>query len=175
MTWEYLSDKVPEFDYVKPVWLDYTTCGLSDTDPPKGQDKFVLESPKWTTTFDGTIMGMGTHVHDGGLRVQVFQNDKQICQSDSIYGGNPEYISPPIMMDNKALAEAMSVDNTHISQQSICYNSGMMKKGDTFHLKGTYDFSQHPPMLNNNAEPSDVMAISIMFIGIPRPGQKPQY
>jgi hypothetical protein len=169
MTWEYLSDKVPGFTWLKPVWLDVTTCGLSDVEAPKGKSVFTLESPKWVNKkLDGALVGMGTHVHDGGISVEVFQNSKPICTSISKYGQTAAYRSPPIQMENATLAKLMSAANVHISEQSICYNAGTTKKGDEFTIQGKYDFNKYKPMINDDAEPSDVMTIAIMFIALPQ-------
>src|ERR1700759_2593712 len=67
---------------LKPVWLDADQCGMSDVHPPKSKGSFTLSSQAWTPNIEGEVVGIGTHVHDGGksLRI-VVDNSTEACHS----------------------------------------------------------------------------------------------
>jgi hypothetical protein len=44
-------------------------------------------SPIWKVTDDGYILDIKPHLHDGGLNMTFYVNDKPACKSKAIYGG----------------------------------------------------------------------------------------
>jgi hypothetical protein len=136
-------------------------------DSPKGKTKFTIESVPWNTTFSGKILGVGSHLHDGGVRSVVTVNGKPICDAPASYGAPAAYKSPPVpsmpglKSDVKAL---MDKDSEHISHLQVCYNAAEIKEGDTLAIQGHYDYTERMPMVNDEGEYSDVMAIAILLV-----------
>jgi hypothetical protein len=171
MTYEYVPSTIKDFSNLKPVWLDIAQCGLSDVDAPKDETKYSLPALPWTSNVEGEILGVGGHVHDGGLNVDIELNKKTICDSKAVYGGRPEYLSPLADTGDKMMDMMMDKSRVHISDMGICYgkvdNLPTIKKGDVVDITGYYDYSKHAPMGDDAGNPSGVMAIAIMFVKQP--------
>jgi hypothetical protein len=65
MTYEYVSGTAEGYRQIKPVWLDLGRCLISDQ-TPKNNRAFSLESHEWTPNFNGDVLLMQSHLHDGG-------------------------------------------------------------------------------------------------------------
>jgi hypothetical protein len=40
--------------------------------------KFTEHSMPWTSPINGIVLGMGGHLHDGGVSIDFYQNDKMV-------------------------------------------------------------------------------------------------
>ena len=58
--YEYMSGpKKADWLTSKALWLDVTNCGASSVRPPPGKQQFKLASKKWTSPYDGVMLGVG--------------------------------------------------------------------------------------------------------------------
>jgi hypothetical protein len=173
MVWEYIPKIPSDFKNAKPVWLDVFQCGLSDVKPKSEEGKFKYEY-SWTSNVNGEILGVDTHLHDGGLNVDIRRNGRSICNSISKYGESEKYRSKAMEMESGGKGSkmmTMPTNTEHISSQSACYyeshNLGHLKKGDKLAMTGFYDYKEHAGMPKNNGKQSDVMVIAIMYVAVP--------
>jgi hypothetical protein len=135
------------------------TCGgspairLSQTGPTN------TTSGKFTFMEDGKILGARGHLHDGGVKVVMYLNDKFACASDAVYGVKGE--GEGGMMGHahgdeggkgakgaKAAAPKSGGGATSsiktISSMTACQGPFTVKKGDSMKLVAVYDLSKHP-------------------------------
>jgi hypothetical protein len=84
--YDYVEGHPARFEEVKPVWLDAAQCMTSEVSGRTPGAKFEFGSPAWTANFEGEVLGMGGHLHDGGMRLDVLVNNKIICSSMPYYG-----------------------------------------------------------------------------------------
>jgi hypothetical protein len=83
--------------------------------------------------MDGQIINAKGHLHDGGVRVVLELNGKEICDSKAVYGGDGgEGVSP----SGKPWET--------IRQMTQCTTPIDVKKGDVVGLKTYYDTKLHP-------------------------------
>lgn len=77
--------------WVKPFWADSYSCPAGTTwDVPGngGPDSVETLSKTWDMPFDGYIVGVGGHMHDGGIRMTTsHENGAVICENDASYAG----------------------------------------------------------------------------------------
>jgi hypothetical protein len=84
--YDYVDGHPARFEEVKPVWLDAAQCMTSEVSGRTPGAKFEFGSPAWTANFEGEVLGMGGHLHDGGMKLDVLVNNKVICSSLPYYG-----------------------------------------------------------------------------------------
>jgi hypothetical protein len=169
ITFEYINGKPKGFDDIRPVWFDVDQCGVSDV-RAKSSNSYVLNARTWHANFNGKVVGMAGHLHDGGINLVVSRNGAQVCDSKATYGGSPEYISPSMKMGGTLGIGGN--DNKHISHMTSCYTTdkhslGKVAPGQSWNLKAWYDYHKAPGMPTDSGKPSDVMAISIMYVAVP--------
>ena len=76
---------------IDPTWLDVENCSTNPVfDVAKGSGRRGIYKKRWTYTMhdSGTFVGLGGHLHDGGLRL-VLRNlttGTHMFTSDAIYG-----------------------------------------------------------------------------------------
>jgi hypothetical protein len=80
--YDYVEDHPSDYDEIKPVWLDVGQCGTSEIRGGSAGSSFKISSKPWTANFDGEIMGMGGHLHDGGSHLEMSVNNQVICTSE---------------------------------------------------------------------------------------------
>jgi hypothetical protein len=153
--YEYIEGKPEGWSSVKPVWLDADNCKTSEVPVPNGEKIFSVATPEWKANFEGDILGMGAHLHDGGVSAEIMWNGKLACDSRATYGigGAPDR--------KRAMTEE------HITNMSACATAKAMKKGDTFVVNGKYDLDAHPAMENINNKLSEIMVISVFYVKVP--------
>jgi hypothetical protein len=86
LDFEWVPGKVDELHEVGmgSVGLDCNLASLAFK-PPK--DKAITYTgANWTLTHDGYFVNFTPHLHDSGLNVKVFLNEKEVCESHAIYG-----------------------------------------------------------------------------------------
>lgn len=84
MTYDYFEGGLPkDWDSIQPVWFDADQCGTSEyvrpllplvpscpltnltrVKPLKQNGTFTVSGKAWTPNFDGTVAGLGGHLHD---------------------------------------------------------------------------------------------------------------
>jgi len=160
LTYDFVPGNGTGFRDVKPVWFDVAQCLTSEVWPPKQNGQFTLTAPTWTANFDGEIIGMAGHVHDGGQLVTLEVDGQPICRSQASYGGDPQFVA------GKALSHHGSATE-HVSKMSICVNESLgikrVSKGQRWILKADYDYDKSKGMLHDNGRQENIMGIAIMF------------
>lgn len=127
------------------------------------------------------------HLHDGGTNVNIYLNDKVMCDSKAEYEGGmgdmgaaaaPAAAAPapaaPAPAKGMAGMKGMvrrdggphKPGEVHIKQMSTCSALGPLKKGDTVFIDANYDFQKFAGMKSNKGSYSDVMGIAILYIAV---------
>jgi hypothetical protein len=101
LSWELFDGARPEFRDAHVVWLStigslncvraaggprnpFGESNLTSAGVPKTLT-FSEKSVPWVSPVDGTILGMGGHVHDGATSLELFQNGRRLCESRAGY------------------------------------------------------------------------------------------
>jgi hypothetical protein len=100
LTYEIFDGPQPRFRDAHVVWLStigslncarsaslrnpFGQSNLTSTGVPKTL-AFSEKSMPWISPIDGTILGMGGHVHDGATSLELFQNGRRLCESKAGY------------------------------------------------------------------------------------------
>jgi hypothetical protein len=158
---------------LKPAWLDVDLCGLSEIKAPKDTGAFTIESMPWTPNFEGDIVGLGGHLHDGGVSLQILSNSsQQVCNSVAKYGETSRYIYHAA---NNSTAENMLAER-HISSMSTCFNQMMpvrkLEKSQSWILKGNYDYDRFAGNTEKDGTQQDIMGLALMYVAV-HPGGVP--
>jgi Stress up-regulated Nod 19 len=160
LTFDILPIETPGMHHMRPVWFDVAQCLTSDYPALKQNGSFQLLAPTWTADFDGDIVGMAGHLHDGGQNVTIYVDNKLICTSAATYGSEPEFISPHAMVPGSAVS--------HISKMNLCINDNLglkeLKKGQRWVLKADYDYDKDKGDLHDNGKQESIMGIAIMYV-----------
>jgi len=156
-------------DDVKTATLS-ATCGgspgikLSQTGPTN------TTSGKFYFMDDGKILGGRGHLHDGGVKVSMYLNDKFTCSSNAVYGekegdagmeghshggGGAKGAAPAKGGSGGALGGGLT-----ISSMTRCDGPFPVKKGDTMKLVAEYNLAKHPlRQTATGGKASDVMGM----------------
>jgi hypothetical protein len=150
------------WDDMKPVWFDVAQCLTSEWPPPYNQGNYSVPAARWIANFDGDVIGAAGHLHDGGQRVVLTVDGKQVCSSEASYGGSPEYVQKTSMHKNSA--------TEHISKMSLCMGDALgqkeLKKGQQWQLRADYDYTKNKGMIHGDGKQSTVMGIAIMYVRV---------
>jgi hypothetical protein len=121
-------------------------------------------SGKFYFMEDGRILGARGHLHDGGVKVSMYLNDKFTCASDAIYGDKAK-------SDTGMGGSGMAGGHNHggggqsstsiktISSMTSCKGPIPVKKGDTMKLVAEYDLAKHPLRATGSGKAADVMGM----------------
>jgi hypothetical protein len=82
--------------------------------------------------FNSFVAGVGGHLQDGAVDLQVTKNGNVMCDIKAGYGA-PGYTDP--------------CGTKHLSSMDVCRNVGSTQAGDKWSVTANYDFTQHPPMM----------------------------
>jgi Stress up-regulated Nod 19 len=160
LTYDIMPENTPGMSNMKPVWFDIAQCLTSDYPPLKQDGSFQITAPTWIADFDGEILGLAGHLHDGGQNVTVYADGELACTSAATYGGNPEFLS--IHEHPKGSA------TEHISKMDLCINDSLhvkeLKKGQSWVLKADYDYSKNKGDLMDTGKQEPIMGIAIMYV-----------
>jgi len=172
ITYEYVPGKPAGFLAARPVWFDADQCGVSDVKPKAQRGSYVISSRPWSANFDGSIIAMGAHLHDGGTHLEIIRDGKVECDAHAKYAENPQYVSGGMAGMSRSMRDGSATK--HISSIELCGNTEQepdkfpkLQRGQKWVIKGYYDYNTHPGMLNDSGKQSDVMAISIMYVAVP--------
>jgi len=108
-------------------------CKSPDFRPPQGATRYNLTSPPTPLPMDGYIVASQGHVHDGGVNIVLKLNDRVICDSQAVYGGDG---SETVGADGKKWMT--------ISAMTECNKPIEVKKGDVIVTEAIYDTDLHP-------------------------------
>lgn len=129
-----------------------------------------MRSGTWTPNFEGEVLGVGGHAHDGGDRVHVQVNEQLNCDSFAKYAETPEFQFKPAM---KMGGAAMGVATDHISSMKTCFfEENKIRKLDPsqkWRIQALYDYDKYPGNKNEAGKQEGIMAIAIMYVAI-KPG-----
>jgi len=133
---EYLDGKPEGYVVSSQQRVDPGICGGpsgASIHPPQGQSKFVIKSQNIVALKDGWIINARGHMHDGGVNLFLTVNDKVVCNSTAIYGGE----------GHTAKTADGKVWET-INTSSYCNKTIPVKKGDKIVMQANYDVGLHP-------------------------------
>ena len=164
INFEYIPGIPNGFTQLHSWWLDVTgPCGDSDEPVPANEVVFNYTTPSpYTAVYNGSVLGMSGHLHDGGVLLTVSENNRVICNVKPTYGATAGYIDGSPMM-NMPMGN-MPMDMTHLSNMSTCVYPGNFVIGDSFSISAYYNSSEYPLMLDASGQPEPVMGISIMYV-----------
>jgi hypothetical protein len=162
MTYDVLDGALPAgWRDIKVVWFDANQCGTSEIKPKSQNGKYTITSGTWKPNFNGENMGVGGHLHDGGIDIQINMNGAVQCNSLAKYGEKPEYVSGPGSMK---MGPAAGIAEKHISSMSACYfdeiKTRQLSPGQTWQVKANYDYEKFPGNKEGNSQAS-VMAMLV--------------
>jgi len=157
-------------DDVKTVTLT-ATCGGSPAIKLSSAGPTNTTSGKFYFMEDGNVLGARGHLHDGGVKVGLYLNDKFTCASNAVYGdrasdaggmggGGAEMAGGHSHggKDGGAMAKADSTIKT-ISMMTACRGPFPVKKGDSLKLIAEYDLVKHPLRSTGSGKAADVMGM----------------
>ena len=107
-----------------------------------GTHEYAEDMPKpleWTATTDGTLIGMGGHVHPGGKRVVVenYGPADNPCPNDGRGYGGTLLLNSDVIDRNVPLSEDYQTEVTHPAWRAPIH------KGDRIRISGTYENKDH--------------------------------
>lgn len=176
LSFDVIEGHDPEYKDGKVIWMSIgpARCG-GQVENPFGrsnvtisakptQTKFIEHSIPWNAKKNGLILGVNSHMHDGGLQTDVYQNEKVVCSSKSQYsmslsggmGGmshskrsidGPGSIEQVKTRGSRIRRQEKNLASMHIDHMEGCTFPGTeipLKKGDSMFLKVDYDFDKFP-------------------------------
>jgi len=149
---------------IKTIWFDVNQCGTSEVRAPQQSGQFTIKSKPWSANFEGEIVGLGAHLHDGGVKVEITGGGKLQCLSKAGYAESKEFIQTMAMGKDKTIAK-------HISSMTTCYDDEVLPipkltKGTSWMVTGYYDYNAHAGQKDDKGKQSEIMAISLMFVAV---------
>ncbi|TID27629.1 Diphthamide biosynthesis protein 2 [Venturia nashicola] len=175
MTYDVIDGALPSgWRDIKVVWFDAAQCGTSEVSAYKQTGKYTIPTRPWTPNFDGDIIGVGAHVHDGGANILITSGgSKPACDAKVNYGESEEYIFKKEMR----MGEGKNYAERHISSISACYNGNLgtrrLEKSQSWKLGCNYDYDQYPGNRGDSGKQESVMCIAIMYVAVPAGGATP--
>lgn len=130
---------------VAAIWLDMTGCGNAEMEVKSLNEPFGYRSLNRTSSTSSIIVNARGHMHNGGVRVTAYRNNKAICVSGQPY-------------NNQAAVQ-------HIIGGRVCKDIGRVNKGDVLWADAKYDPRLHSLVLHGD-KPDAVMGAMGVFIGL---------
>ena len=145
MTYDWVPATTPGMKKLDPVWFDIDQCGFSQYSRPAGKS---TRNWTWTVNRPGKVIGVGGHLHDGGVNITIknLNTGKLLCDSRAGYGESPLYIGHH--------------GDAHISSMSTCtMKNGVpvdtISNGQRIDMVANYDSPVADPY---------AMGIAIMYV-----------
>jgi hypothetical protein len=166
MTYDLVDGPLPAgWKDVKVVWFDANQCGTSEVNPPQQSGKFVISSGTWKPNFEGEILGVGGHLHDGGQVVNIQAGNVVTCASTAKYAETSEY-----KFGGMKMGAAGGVATDHISSMNTCYFEEMkvrtLAPDQVWQIKAHYDYDKSEGNKNERGRQESIMAIALMYVAI---------
>jgi hypothetical protein len=186
MTYDVIDGPLPPgWKDVKTVWFDAKQCGTSEVQPPRQSGSFTITSGNWVPNFEGEVLAVGGHVHDGGVTIQTrYAGGKVACTSKAGYAESKEYENAHTMAapapGGSSGGHGHGVAPRHISSMSICINGfqgqtmGVKKlaSDQSWSVAAQYDYDKFMGNKNSRGKQDEIMAIALMYVAI-TPGVQP--
>lgn len=99
--------------------------------PPKNKS-IVYKGEAWKIIEDGYFINFTPHIHDGGVNIKVFVNDKEVCESKAVYGTDGGSTNA---LDGKKWET--------ITRYTPCEKAIPIKKNDSVYITSEYDLTKH--------------------------------
>ncbi|KAF1980948.1 hypothetical protein K402DRAFT_467905 [Aulographum hederae CBS 113979] len=154
------------------VWLELNQCGMPDTS--RGNLNLLQQPQKnvfselthpWYSPYNGNMVYVSGHEHDGGTNLVIYKNDAVLCDTKANYNAPMESSMGAMPgMGGSTTAQPTS----SIGAMTYCRNMGAVKKGDQFHISANYNLDKYPGMKKDDGSLDEVMGISILMISVPK-------
>jgi hypothetical protein len=152
ITYEYIPYMPQDFSTVTPIWLDIGGC-QSEVHIPPTRFSYEYEGPVWTSSIDGRVATVVSHLHDGGVKIRVQRDGEDVCVSEAEYG----------MVSNSG-SHKHGAEMSHITNMSECHDVGRMRIGEEWAVKAQYDTGKHEPMFDGDGNPEPIMGIAMVYV-----------
>jgi hypothetical protein len=172
VTFEYIEKNTPESKGYKDSYLIWNSVGT----PQYQNGSYSHKSSQWTVPKSGVLLhGMG-HMHDGGTHVELYVNDKMVCDSRMFYNARPGYGDLTIARHGHSVRRSKSLSRRdgvgshdpfggkHISDPGHCTGFGRVEKGDRMHVQAYYNTKEYDVMSHKGAV-EEQMGILRVFVG----------
>jgi len=165
------------WDDIKVVWFDANQCGTSEIRPKSQSGSYNVASSYWRPNFEGRILGVGGHLHDGGVDLDIIEGKTKLCTSKASYGETKEYLTFGGKGGGHGGMAGMNnghdTPEAHISRMTACYIDRVLpvthvKKGQQWYVEAHYDYNKFQGMKDKGYQ-SEVMAIALMYVAV-KPG-----
>jgi hypothetical protein len=131
---EYLPGVDPRALDASMSLLSITGCTKPDFRIPAAAERWSAASPPVRMPRGGFVLPGEGHVHDGGERIDFRVNNRTVCSSRAVYGGE----------GSQALLEDGSTWET-IGRMTPCGGPPLrVEKGDEVSVEAVYDLAAHP-------------------------------
>jgi hypothetical protein len=133
---EYLLGKPEGYLDSNQQRIDPGICGGpqgSAIHAPAGVSKFSINSTGIIMKESGWILNSFAHMHDGGVNIVLKINDKVMCDSRALYGGDGFVTTTS---DGKVWET--------IRETTKCVDPIPVRKGDRMDMQANYDTDLHP-------------------------------
>jgi hypothetical protein len=181
MTYDIVEGPLPAgWEDVKVVWFDANQCGTSEVKPKQQSGNFVIKTAVWRPNFEGRLLGVGGHIHDGGVDVDIlYAPGQKLCNSAAAYAESKEYITFGGKKEGMGDASAKAHNHmdglatNHISSMTTCYTPNLpithLKKDQTWQVTARYDYDKFQGNKEKGKQ-QELMAIALMYVAIPAKG-----
>ena len=165
--WAYTTTISADVDLATPVWLNITgVCGMNGSEvtvPDSPTFTFNMD-PSWNATISGDILFIGSHLHDGGVKLKVKRNDKTLCDGVAGYGESPGYMESMDMAYVHHRDDMPGMVMEHISSITKCVGVGETQLDDAWAVEAHYNLTAHPTMMDEDGKSAPVMGIALVYI-----------
>jgi hypothetical protein len=160
LTIEYVPKSTPGYREARLVWVDVVNCAkTSDFVPSTGV--YQKQSREFSMKHDGELVFANGHMHDGGVTVELYVNNKLSCTSKQLYANRRGHYTEP--KDGTVISHMVMPAGSHISDVGVCKDWGKVKKGDTLTVKGYFDATTHKQMMNGKGVLEEQMGIMWLY------------
>jgi hypothetical protein len=153
--WEFIPTWHEEFKPLSVYWIDgEANCEDKSLRPAFTNTEFNFTSGQMTNvTVSGLVVQAGAHLDDGGQFANLMVNGQTFCSSAATYNATSAFVEPNAFEDKN-----------HISNMTICYNTGFVQAGDKLSIEAFYNSQAYPLRLEPNATPYPVMGIGLAYV-----------
>jgi hypothetical protein len=124
MYYDYVEGHPSGWGEIKPVWFDIAQCGTSEVGGRTAGSNFKISSSPWIANFDGEVLGVGGHIHDGGTHLEVIMGKDVACKSLAYYGSGQDARSRAEIVQKGGVPSANIKQSTGSSSMSSGKSGG---------------------------------------------------